>query len=117
MTALSEGNNPLTDRERDVLRAARTGATIAEIANALFLSQGTVRNHLSAAIHKLNVQNGSKPPAAPTKKAGSRTGAILVWADSMSAQGDAPTIAKPSWPERPTRESVDAEFVSELVHT
>ncbi|MGI8483351.1 MAG: response regulator [Thermomicrobiales bacterium] len=57
LTALSEGNNPLTDRERDVLRAARTGATIAEIANALFLSQGTVRNHLSAAIHKLNVQN------------------------------------------------------------
>ncbi len=57
LTALSEGNNPLTDRERDVLRSARTGATIAEIANALFLSQGTVRNHLSAAIHKLNVQN------------------------------------------------------------
>lgn len=57
LTALSEGNNPLTDRERDVLIAARTGATIAEIARELFLSQGTVRNHLSAAIHKLNVQN------------------------------------------------------------
>lgn len=57
LSALSEGNNPLTDRERDVLRAARSGATNVEIANALFLSQGTVRNHLSAAIHKLNVQN------------------------------------------------------------
>jgi two-component system response regulator DesR len=57
LTALSEGNNPLTDREQDVLRAARSGATMAEIANALFLSQGTVRNHLSAAIQKLNVQN------------------------------------------------------------
>ncbi|HEU0164482.1 MAG TPA: response regulator transcription factor [Thermomicrobiales bacterium] len=57
LTALSEGNNPLTDRERDVLAASKTGATIAEIANDLFLSQGTVRNHLSSAIQKLNVQN------------------------------------------------------------
>jgi len=57
LTALSEGANPLTDRERDVLRAARTGATIAEIAGSLFLSQGTVRNHLSAAIQKLDAQN------------------------------------------------------------
>ncbi|MGN6031500.1 MAG: response regulator transcription factor [Thermomicrobiales bacterium] len=57
LTALSEGANPLTDRERDVLRAARTGATIAEIADSLFLSQGTVRNHLSAAIQKLDAQN------------------------------------------------------------
>ena len=57
LTALSEGANPLTDRERDVLRAARTGSTIAEIADALYLSQGTVRNHLSAAIQKLDAQN------------------------------------------------------------
>ncbi|MGB3327715.1 MAG: response regulator transcription factor, partial [Thermomicrobiales bacterium] len=57
LTALSEGANPLTERERDVLRAARTGATIAEIADSLFLSQGTVRNHLSAAIQKLAAQN------------------------------------------------------------
>jgi two-component system response regulator DesR len=57
LTALSEGNNPLTERERDVLAASKTGATIAEIANDLFLSQGTVRNHLSAAIQKLNAQN------------------------------------------------------------
>ncbi|MGC4192842.1 MAG: response regulator transcription factor [Thermomicrobiales bacterium] len=57
LTALSEGANPLTDRERDVLRASRTGASIAEIADSLFLSQGTVRNHLSAAIQKLAAQN------------------------------------------------------------
>ena len=57
LTALSEGANPLTERERDVLRASRSGATIAEIADALFLSQGTVRNHLSAAIQKLDAQN------------------------------------------------------------
>lgn len=57
LTALSEGACPLTDRERDVLRAARTGVSIAEIADTLFLSQGTVRNHLSAAIQKLDAQN------------------------------------------------------------
>jgi two-component system response regulator DesR len=55
--ALSEGNNPLTDRERDVLSQARTGATIAEIADALALSEGTVRNYLSIAIGKLNAHN------------------------------------------------------------
>jgi two-component system response regulator DesR len=57
VAALSEGASPLSPRERDVLIAARTGATIAEIADELFLSQGTVRNHLSAAIQKLGVQN------------------------------------------------------------
>jgi len=57
VAALSEGASPLSPRERDVLMAARTGATIAEIADELFLSQGTVRNHLSAAIQKLGVQN------------------------------------------------------------
>jgi two-component system response regulator DesR len=55
--ALSEGNNPLTDRERDVLARARSGATIAEIADALTLSEGTVRNYLSVAIGKLNAHN------------------------------------------------------------
>jgi two-component system response regulator DesR len=55
--ALSEGNNPLTDRERNVLSQARTGATIAEIADALALSEGTVRNYLSIAIGKLNAHN------------------------------------------------------------
>lgn len=55
--ALSEGNNPLTDREREVLARARTGATIAEIADELVLSEGTVRNYLSVAIGKLNAHN------------------------------------------------------------
>ena len=57
LTALSEGDNPLSARERDVLAAATDGATIAEIATRLFLSEGTVRNHLSAAIQKLGVHN------------------------------------------------------------
>ena len=55
--ALAEGDNPLTTRERDVLRAARGGATIAEIAAALFLSEGTVRNYLSSCIQKTGARN------------------------------------------------------------
>ncbi|GAA4070178.1 MULTISPECIES: response regulator transcription factor [Streptomyces] len=55
--ALAEGANPLTDRERDVLRAAQNGATNAELATALSLSQGTVRNYLSMAIQKLAARN------------------------------------------------------------
>lgn len=57
VTALSEGNNPLTERERDVLAASREDATVAEIANRLFLSEGTVRNHLSTAIQKVEARN------------------------------------------------------------
>ena len=49
---LASGDSPLTPREADVLRAARTGGTVADIAAALRLSEGTVRNHLSAAIGK-----------------------------------------------------------------
>ncbi|NDV03212.1 response regulator transcription factor [Rhodococcus sp. IEGM 248] len=50
--SLVSGQSPLTDRETDVLRAARDGAPVASIAAALFLSAGTVRNHLSSAIGK-----------------------------------------------------------------
>ncbi|MET9602871.1 MULTISPECIES: response regulator transcription factor [unclassified Streptomyces] len=55
--ALAEGANPLTDREREVLREAETGATNAELAARLHLSQGTVRNYLSTAIQKLAARN------------------------------------------------------------
>jgi two-component system response regulator DesR len=57
MAALSEGNNPLTERERNVLSAATGGASISEIASSLSLSEGTVRNYLSVAIQKLNAHN------------------------------------------------------------
>jgi two-component system response regulator DesR len=50
--SLATGQSPLTDRERDVLRVASSGATIADVARTLSLSQGTVRNHLSSAIGK-----------------------------------------------------------------
>jgi two-component system, NarL family, response regulator DesR len=49
---LVAGASPLTTRETDVLRAAREGGTVADLAGALHLSEGTVRNHLSAAIGK-----------------------------------------------------------------
>lgn len=57
LSALSEGDNPLTGRERDVLRASLDGASIADIATQLFLTEGTVRNHLSTAIQKLGAHN------------------------------------------------------------
>ena len=57
MAALSEGNNPLTEREREVLAAATRGASIAEIADSLFLSEGTVRNYLSVAMQKVGAHN------------------------------------------------------------
>lgn len=47
MAALKAGQNPLTPRERDVLRLAVHGAPVADIADTLFLSTGTVRNYLS----------------------------------------------------------------------
>ncbi|MCW2566151.1 MAG: DNA-binding response regulator [Mycobacterium sp.] len=49
---LATGDSPLTPRETDVLRAAREGGTVADLAADLRLSEGTVRNHLSAAIGK-----------------------------------------------------------------
>jgi two-component system, NarL family, response regulator DesR len=54
---LASGVSPLTARERDVLVAARPGATVAEIAEKLFLSEGTVRNYLSAAMAKVGARN------------------------------------------------------------
>jgi two-component system, NarL family, response regulator DesR len=55
--ALSAGPNPLTPREQDVLNAAADGATVADIAARVFLSESTVRNYLSAAIGKTGTRN------------------------------------------------------------
>ena len=59
-SALSEGVSPLTERERQVLAATERGADLDEIARTLFLSRGTVRNHLSNAIQKLGSRNRSE---------------------------------------------------------
>jgi two-component system response regulator DesR len=55
--SLVAGESPLTGRETDVLRAARDGSAVAVVAGRLFLSEGTVRNHLSAAIGKTGAAN------------------------------------------------------------
>jgi two-component system, NarL family, response regulator DesR len=55
--SLVSGDSPLTARETEVLRAARGGAAVAAIADKLFLSAGTVRNHLSSAIGKTGAAN------------------------------------------------------------
>jgi two-component system response regulator DesR len=55
--ALAEGANPLSARECDVLAESARGGSIADVATALALSEGTVRNHLSAAIQKLTARN------------------------------------------------------------
>ena len=56
LEALSTGSSPLTDREADVLREAEGGGTIADIAHSLGLSQGTVRNHVSSAMLKMDAR-------------------------------------------------------------
>lgn len=55
--SLFDGANPLSDRERQVLRLAADGRSAAAIAAEVFLSAGTVRNHLSAAIGKTGASN------------------------------------------------------------
>lgn len=57
LAALGAGANPLTPREREVLAIASAGGTVADIAARLHLSDGTVRNHLSTAIGKLDARN------------------------------------------------------------
>jgi two-component system response regulator DesR len=57
LTALSEGVSPLTPREQDVLVLSANGASVEHVAGRLHLSSGTVRNHLSIAIQKLNARN------------------------------------------------------------
>ncbi|GGO44736.1 MULTISPECIES: response regulator transcription factor [Streptomyces] len=55
--ALGAGPSPLTAREVDVLRASVDGATVADVAEKLRLSESTVRNYLSAAIGKTGTRN------------------------------------------------------------
>jgi two-component system, NarL family, response regulator DesR len=55
--ALESPDNPLSPREAEVLRRFSTGAGPEEIAAAMFLSYGTVRNYLAAAVTKLAARN------------------------------------------------------------
>lgn len=55
--SLSVGHSPLSPRESAVLAAAAKGGTSADVAARVFLTEGTVRNHLSSAIGKLGATN------------------------------------------------------------
>jgi DNA-binding CsgD family transcriptional regulator len=57
LAALEMKESPLTERETDVLRRFAAGADLPEIAAELFLSYGTVRNYLAAAVTKLGGRN------------------------------------------------------------
>jgi two-component system response regulator DesR len=57
VAALSARRNPLTVREREVLRESASGVPSAEIARRLHLSSGTVRNYLSSIIRKTGSRN------------------------------------------------------------
>lgn len=56
LEALSTGSSPLTEREADVLREVEGGGTITDIAHSLGLSQGTVRNHVSSSMLKMDAR-------------------------------------------------------------
>lgn len=52
-----QGENPLTEREREIMKLVAEGKTAKEISAQLFLSSGTVRNYISEVINKLNAKN------------------------------------------------------------
>ncbi|MFD0884274.1 DNA-binding response regulator [Streptosporangium algeriense] len=56
-SAMMAGESPLTERERDALSLAAQGASVAQIAASLHLTEGTVRNYLSSSITKLGATN------------------------------------------------------------
>lgn len=57
LTALSAARNPLTAREVEVLRLAADGLSSKAIGRQLYLTDGTVRNHMSAILRKTGARN------------------------------------------------------------
>ncbi len=66
--ALSEGTSPLTEREHAVLLLVRQGASNAEIASTLALTEGTVRNYLSTAMQKLQATSRNEAATRAEQK-------------------------------------------------
>lgn len=66
--SLFEGENPLTERERQVLGLSADGRSVAAIAAEVFLSAGTVRNHLSSAIGKTGAENRAQAALTAREK-------------------------------------------------
>lgn len=58
--SLIDGNNPLTDREREALKHTLDGTPVADIADAMSLSVGTVRNYLSNAVAQTGAASSSQ---------------------------------------------------------
>ncbi|WIY63480.1 response regulator transcription factor [Bacillus arachidis] len=56
-TLFLKEDNPLTDREAEILRMVKTGMTTREIGKTLYLTNGTVRNYLSSSIQKLEAES------------------------------------------------------------
>lgn len=66
--SMTVGASPLTARECDVLAAAMDGSTVADIARRLFLSEGTVRNHLSSIIGKTGARTRADAARIATER-------------------------------------------------
>lgn len=64
---LSLGVSPLTEREAEVLRCVAEGGTLADVASALALSPGTVRNHVSSAMLKTNARTRAEAVRIATR--------------------------------------------------
>lgn len=67
MASAAQGDNPLTDQEGRALRAARTGAPVKAIATQMSLSEGTVRNYLSAAMAKTQTKTRAQAALVATE--------------------------------------------------
>ena len=63
-----QDENPLTEREREILMLSSEGKTVKEISKELFLSSGTVRNYISEALLKLDAKNKIEAIATAQKK-------------------------------------------------
>jgi len=66
--SMTVGESPLTARECDVLAAAADGGAVADIARRLFLSEGTVRNHLSSIIGKTGARTRADAARIATER-------------------------------------------------
>ncbi|MEW9107020.1 response regulator transcription factor [Paenibacillus sp.] len=60
--------NPLSEREAEMLRLTKEGMTTSEISKSLFLTIGTVRNYLSSAIQKLDAESRQQAAAIAEEK-------------------------------------------------
>ena len=68
VAALEDGQNPLTAREQEILALSDKGSTAGEVGVSLGISEGTVRNHLSVAIQKMQARTKTEAARAAREK-------------------------------------------------